>query len=410
MKIFYKTFGCRVNQIETESLCEKFSLVGVQRQNEIENCDMVFINSCSVTEKADRDVISIVKKAVRMGKKIAITGCYASLFPSEILKIAPETIIIPNTQKHLSAQILFKAAADDDFFCVKGSYNKTRAFVKVQDGCNLKCSYCIVPYARPVMKSKPYLKAINEVKELVKKGFKEISISGTRLGCYSCPETNYGIKELLSGLLEIEGNFRIRLSSLEPMEIDEKILKIGKQGGEKFCDHFHLPLQHCCDRVLKEMKRPYDFYFIRDRISMIRSFFPNAGIFADIISSFPNETEEDFKILKARLLDLSLSGLHAFSYSSRPFANSSRMSDLSQNIKITRAKQLRELDTKLRAFFASSMKGQILRVLSIRKKSDAVVGLSSNFLNVLLPRNCPKNNFYLAKISAFSKGFVLGEI
>ncbi len=410
MKIFYKTFGCRVNQIETESLCEKFASAGAQRQDDLENCDMVFINSCSVTEKADRDVLALVRKAAAAGRKIAVTGCYASIFPAEILKIAPEAVIIPNSQKHLSPQILFRAAAEDDFFRVNGSYNRTRAFVKVQDGCSLKCSYCIVPYGRPVMKSKPYLKAVNEVKELVKKGFKEISLSGTRLGCYKCPETNYGIKDLLKGILELEGNFRIRLSSLEPMEIDEEILKAAKQGREKFCDHFHLPLQHCCDRVLKEMKRPYDFSFVKERISMIRSFFGDAGIFADIISAFPTETEEDFEIMMERLSDLSLSGLHAFSYSSRPFAASSKMNDLPQNIKIKRSARARELDAGLRAFFASSMQGRTLRVLSLKKKGSAVIGLSSNFLNVLLPGNCRKNEFYSARISGFSKTFLSGEI
>ncbi|GAB4031847.1 MAG: tRNA (N(6)-L-threonylcarbamoyladenosine(37)-C(2))-methylthiotransferase MtaB [Elusimicrobiota bacterium] len=410
MKIYYKTFGCRVNQIETESLSEKFASAGATREEELFNCDMVFINSCSVTEKADRDVLSLIKKAASLNKKIAITGCYSSLFPEEVLKIAPSAVIISNSEKHLAPAILFKAASNDDFFSVKGSHGRTRAFVKVQDGCLLKCSYCIVPYGRSKLSSKPYEKALAEISGLVNSGFREITLSGTRLGCYKCPEKGYGLKELLSGVLAISGNFRIRLSSLEPMEIDESLLSLCSKAGGKFCDHFHLPIQHCCDSVLKDMRRPYNFAFVKERISMIRSFFPQAGIFADIISSFPSETDEDFEIMKNRLSELRLSGLHAFTYSPRPFTPAASMSQLPEKIKRERSKAARALDSFLRSSFALSMRGKKLRVLTIGKKDGATLSLSSNFLNVLLPQALARNEFYEAEIRGVSLSFLTGEI
>ena len=376
MKVYYKTFGCRVNQIETESLSEKFSLSGVIREEEIKNCDLVFINSCSVTEKADKDVLNLLKKAVSFGKKIAITGCYASLFPDNILKIAPDATIIPNSQKHRSPAILFKAESLDDFFQVKGSYTRTRAFVKVQDGCSLKCSYCIVPYGRSVLKSKPSDIVLSEISGLLNCGFKEIIISGTRLGCYKCPKKNYRLKELIEKIFELQGNFRIRLSSLEPMEIDEELLEICYQAKEKFCDHFHIPVQHCSDKILKDMKRPYDFPFIKARVELIRNFFPNAGVFADIISSFPTETLEDFEIMQNRLEKLAFSGLHPFSYSSRPFTQAAKLSQILPDEKKRRSVLLRKLDSFLRANFALSMQGKKLRVLSIKKKNEFMSGLS----------------------------------
>ncbi|MEW5951912.1 MAG: MiaB/RimO family radical SAM methylthiotransferase [Elusimicrobia bacterium] len=410
MKIFYKTFGCRVNQIETESLSEKFSSVGCEREDDLSACDMVFINSCSVTEKADKDILNFVKKSAAMGKKIAVTGCYSSLFPGEILKIAPQAVLIPNSQKHLSAQILFKASSQDDFFSVSGSYGRTRAFVKVQDGCDLKCSYCIVPYGRPVLKSKTYSKTLSEIDSLIKKGFKEITVSGTRLGRYECPETGFSLKELLKGIFSLDGNFRIRLSSLEPMEIDSKLLEICRQAGEKFCDHFHIPIQHCCDNILKDMKRPYNFAFVKEKIEIIKEMFPQSGVFADIISSFPTETCEDFKLNKQRIEELSLSGIHAFTYSSRPFTEASKMPQIDSKIKKERSLIIREFDLRLRAFFALSMKDKKLNVLSLRKKDGFYLGLSSNFLNVILPDKCVKNQFYNVKIKTVNGSFLAGEI
>ncbi len=410
MRIYYKTFGCRVNQIETESLSEKFSFLGVQTEDELKNCDMVFINSCAVTHKAERDVLALVKKAAYIGKKIAITGCYASLFPQEIIKIDPHAILIPNPQKHMAASILFNAKSDDNFFSVKGSCKRTRAFVKVQDGCNLKCSYCIVPYARSQINSKPLRIAIEEISNLVSSGFKEITISGTRLGCYKCPETGYGLKELLEALFALSGDFRLRLSSIEPMEIDEKIISVCKEAKDKFCDHFHISVQHLSDRVLKEMRRPYNFKFIKERVEIIRKYFPMAGIFADVISSFPSENEEDFSIMLDRLKELSFSGLHAFSYSPRPFTPAASMPQIPQKEKEIRSAEVKKIDVFLRAKFAFSMRNKTLRVLSLRKKDENMVSLSSNFLKVLISKNTEKNKFYNVKIAGCSADFLYGEI
>jgi len=411
MKIYFKTFGCRVNQIETQSVSEKFSLAGYARTENAGEADFIFINTCCVTEKADRDVLNFIKKssALNPAARLLVTGCYSTLFPEAVLRLRKDALLFPNPEKEKIVSIISGKEFGPDFFKVTGFEGKTRAFVKIQDGCDLKCSYCIVPFGRKEIKSKDSRELLEEIRLLLRNGFKEIILSGTRLGYYKCPEKGWGLKELLAELLALPGEFRIRLSSLEPMEINPALLSVLAGAGDKFCDHFHLPLQSGSDAVLKAMKRPYNGAFFSERVEMIRNLFPRAGIFSDVIAGFPLETERDFEDTLLFIEKNALSGLHAFTYSAREGAEAGKYPGKPQAVKAARSKKLRELDLKLRSRFSVSLTGSRLKVITLKRKGDFTLGLSSNFQNVLLEGSPGVNLLGEARIKGFSDKFLSGE-
>lgn len=395
MKIYFKTFGCRINQIETESIYEKALRYGIDRVNNLEECDFSFINSCSVTENADRDVLNFIKKANSLNKKVIVSGCLATLWPQKILDVDKNAIIIPNNEKSKALEIAFSLKTEDNFFSVNGFYGHTRAFVKIQEGCDLKCSYCVVSKARPDISSKDSSEVLKEIKTLINSKFKEITLCGTRLGYYKCPKKGYRLKDLISEIFSLNGEFRIRLSSIEPMELNTDLLEILKKGGDKFCDHFHISIQHFSDNVLKAMRRPYKTSQVINSIKEIRKLFPDSGIFADIITAFPSETEEDFIINKKHITEMKLSGIHSFTYSKRPMTEAASMKQLSQSIKICRSKEMRSLDLELRNSFLKSMLNKRLNVLILKTNSDFASAISSNFINVLIKNEGLKKNIFV---------------
>ncbi len=411
VKVYFKTVGCRVNQVETESLREKFAALGHSAADDPGEADLVVVNTCSVTAKADRDCVAFLRKtaASNPGTAIAVTGCLATLEPQKILAAAPRAALFANKEKENIPAAVCGSASASDFFSVTKFHGKARAFIKVQEGCNLKCAYCLVNLARSELRSKPLKSAVSEVRKLISAGFAEVVLCGTRLGGYSCPETGADLARLMAGLFSLEGAFRLRFSSIGSEELTPELLGTLKAGGEKFCDYFHLPLQAGADTVLKAMGRLYDTGRYKAKVEQLRAIFPGVGVYADIIAGYPSESQGDFEAALSYVRDLALSGLHVFSFSARPGTRAASLKPLSSGIVSARSAALRALDAELRGAYAASLLGKELTVLTLRNKESRSLALASDFVNVELPGPLKTGRLLRCRVTAAREGRCLAE-
>ena len=411
MKIYYKTVGCRVNQVETESLREKFAALGHGAADSPEEADLVVVNTCSVTAKADRDCLAFLRRTAAANPRasIAVTGCLATLEPKRVLAAAPNAALFTNKEKEEIPARLCGAPAAADFFSVGRFHGRARAFVKVQDGCNLKCAYCLVNLARPELRSKPLAAAVAEVKQLVGEGFSEIVLCGTRLGSYRCGETGAALDGLMGELFALEGEFRMRFSSIESEELTPALLRTLKTAGPRFCDYFHLPLHAGADPVLKAMGRPYDTARYAAKAAELRALFPGAGVYADIIAGYPSETDADFAAALAYVRGLELAGLHVFSYSARPGTRAAALKPLPPPVVAARSAALRALDGELRSAFAASLLGGEYTALALRNKGGRAQALASNFVGLELPGPQKPGRLLRCRVTAARGGACLAE-
>lgn len=410
--MFFKTFGCRVNQIETESLREKIIAFGNSETKDVAEADSVVVNTCSVTSKADRDCLAFIRKtsAANPQCSIFVSGCFAELSADKIKAVCPEARIFKNSEKEKIASSVCNTVCREDFSSVSGFYGRSRAFVKVQDGCNLKCSYCLVNMARSEIKSKPLGNALSEIKNLINNGFKEIVLCGTRLGYYHCPQTKASLADLMSELFALDGDFRIRFSSVEITELNPKLIDILAKAGDKFCNYFHLPLQSGSDKVLKDMNRPYNTSQYEQTVNNLRKIFPNVGIYADIIVGYPTETDEDFNIADDFVKKVNMSGLHIFSFSARKGTPAAALKPLQPSIITSRSEQLHKTDAVLRENFALSQKGKTLQTLVLSNKKGISRGLSSNFLNINFGTQAKNGTLHKVLIEKNDKDILFGDI
>lgn len=400
-----------MNQVESESLRARFAALGHSAAATPEEADLVVVNTCSVTAKADRDCVAFLRKtaASNPAAAIAVTGCLATLAPAKILAAVPKASVFANADKEKIPSLVCGAPPKEDFFPVEGFKGRSRAFVKVQEGCDLKCSYCLVNLARDKMSSKPLKSAVAEIERLVSAGFAEIVLCGTRLGIYRCPETGADLAALVSELFALPGAFRVRFSSIEPGEVNAPLLRALAVPGGRFCDYFHVPLQSGSDAVLRAMGRNYDAAFYRGRLEEIRSFFPSAGVYADIIAGYPSETEDEFRKSMDFVRSCGLSGLHVFSFSSRPGTRAASLVPLPPRTVKARSEALRGLDRELRASFAASMLGRVLEVLPLSSKAGRSRALASNFLEVDIPA-APAGRLLRCRVTAARNGSCAGEL
>lgn len=400
-----------MNQVETESLREKFMGLGHTAAEAPEEADLVVVNTCSVTEKADRDCVAFLRKTAAANPKasIAVTGCLATLEPKKILAAAPGATLFTNKEKENIPARFCGSAPSGDFFSVTKFHGKARAFVKVQDGCDLKCAYCLVNLARSELRSKPLEAVVLEIKKLVDSGFAEIVLCGTRLGIYRCEKSGATLADLMKRLFALDGDFRLRFSSMESEELNPELLKVLKAAGPKFCDYFHLPLQAGSDGVLKAMGRLYDTAKYRAKLEELRSIFPGVGIYADIIAGYPTETEEDFAAAVKFVRDCGLSGLHVFSFSGRPGTKAAALKALPQKTVAARSAALRVLDGELRAAYAASMLGKKYTALVLKNREGRALALASNFVNLELPGPQKAGRLIRCRVTAARSGSCLAE-
>ncbi|MDU2354450.1 MAG: tRNA (N(6)-L-threonylcarbamoyladenosine(37)-C(2))-methylthiotransferase MtaB, partial [Anaerococcus sp.] len=394
------TLGCKVNQYESEAVEELFLEKGYQRQ--ARNADIYVINTCTVTNMSDRKSRQMISRARRDNPDavIAVMGCYSQVKPEEVAEINGVDIVLGSRNKEsvveLCEDILQNKNVRDKIIApsetksfeelqISNQTEMTRAYLKIQDGCNMYCSYCLIPYARGNIVSRGIGDIVEETKRLAANGFKEIVLTGIHVSSFGKDfDEDISLIDAIEAVAKVDGIERIRLSSMEPRHISRNFLERMKATG-KACDHFHLSLQSGSDDILKAMNRKYDTVIFKQKVNLIREVFPNAGITTDIIVGFPGETEENHKQTMSFVEEIKFSKTHLFKFSPREGTRAAKMGDqINGNIKKERLHDLEKLEEKNRIEFLEKQLDQILSVL-IESKSDFKGysgGYSTNYLKV----------------------------
>jgi threonylcarbamoyladenosine tRNA methylthiotransferase MtaB len=372
---FIYTFGCKVNRYETELIAQKLQSQGLNAVDNPTQADTIIFNSCTVTAKADKECLYLIRKSLKLphNPKIILTGCMAKNSQYNFKDLFSGIEIEPDKNK------LF----DNPTQTLNKFDNRSRAFLKIQDGCNAFCSYCIVPFVRNKLWSKDVEVVLGEIKNFVAQGFSEIVLTGIHIGKF---ET--GISNLLEKIMELKGDFRIRLSSIELNEIDDKLIKLMQKNPEKICQHLHIPLQSGSDKILELMNRKYHTKDFENKIKELATLFQNISITTDIITGFPQETQTDHQQTLNFINKNPFSRLHIFRYSDRTGTKANTFPNKvpPEEIKL-RSKALLEIDTKKREQFLLANAGSLRPAVSIGTNKS----LTDNYLTIPHP---PKQGIF----------------
>lgn len=407
-KVAFYTLGCKLNFSETSTIARNFVNEGFKRVDFSEKADIYVINTCSVTDNADKRFKSIVKNALKQNEDafLIAVGCYAQLKPEELAAVDGVDLVLGATEKFNVTSYINDLSkndvgevhsceiADADFYV--GSYSvgdRTRAFLKVQDGCDYKCTYCTIPLARGISRSDTLSNVLNNAAEIASKGIKEIVLTGVNIGDYGKGE--FGNKkhkhtflDLVKALDNVDGIHRLRISSIEPNLLKDETIDFVADS-DVFVPHFHIPLQSGSDTLLKKMKRRYQRKVYTNRVQKIKETMPDACIGVDVIVGFPGETDELFLETYNYLNDLDVSYLHVFTYSERPNTEAVKMDGVVPKRKrAKRSKMLRGLSAKKRRAFYESQLGNTLTVLfESENKEGYIHGFTENYVKVKTPWN-----------------------
>lgn len=407
-KVAVHTLGCKLNFSESATIAEQFTARGYQLTDSIFDTDILILNTCSVTNNAEREGRQIVRRVLRRSPNtfIAVTGCYAQLRPEEIASIKGVDIVLGAKEKfsifkHLSdfgkrsIPLVLSDSIEEatDFYIAtsSGSSSRTRAFLKVQDGCDYNCSFCTIPEARGASRSGEIEQIVDQAIQLCESGYREIVLSGVNVGDFGSKTGNSFLQLVQTIENEERITARIRISSIEPNLLKDEIIELIA-GSRKFCPHFHIPLQSGSSKILKLMQRRYNLDLYRSRIEKIKSLMPHACIGADVIVGFPSETDLDAQETYRFIESLDLSYLHVFTYSERPGTKAAAMTwQIDPQARYDRNEILRRLsEHKLRAFYESQM-GALGEVILENKEiacSDGAMlyrtGHTSNYVRVRL--------------------------
>lgn len=405
-KVAFYTLGCKLNFSETSTIARSFEEEGYQRVDFDEPADIYVINTCSVTENADKQFKQIVRKALKTNPKafLAAVGCYAQLKPEELASVDGVDLVLGAKEKFNITQYIDDLTknnegvvhsceiSETDFYV--GSYSigdRTRAFLKVQDGCDYKCTYCTIPMARGISRSDTIENIIANAKKISDKGIKEIVLTGVNIGDYGKGE--FGNKkhehtflELVQALDKVEGIERLRISSIEPNLIKDETIDFIAQSNS-FVPHFHIPLQSGSNEILKKMKRRYLRELYVSRVAKIREVMPDACIGVDVIVGFPGETDEHFLETYYFLNDLDISYLHVFTYSERDNTEAVLMDGVVPDaVRAKRSKMLRGLSAKKRnAFYTSQLGKEKIVLFESDNKQGYIHGFTENYVKVKAP-------------------------
>ena len=398
MKVSFYTLGCKVNLYETEVVMSKFKNKGYEIVDFSDKADIVVINTCTVTNTSDKKSRNIIRQAVKNNPDaiIIVMGCYTQVRSEDIKNIDGVNIIIGNTNKSKIVElveeyiktkenkVLVENIMNTSFesMTIDSFETKTRAFVKIQDGCNNYCAYCIIPYARGNIRSKEKEDVIKEVNYLVENGYKEVVLTGIHTGHYGKERYDYDFSDLLNELCKIDNLLRLRISSIEITELDDKFLETLK-NNKKIVDHLHIPLQSGCDKTLKEMNRKYDTSYYINKINKIRKIRKDISITTDLIVGFPNETDEDFNKTYNFIKKVNFSKIHVFPYSRRKNTKADLMENqVPENIKKERVKKILELSKELELNYMKQFLNKGLKILVEKCEDNIVFGHTPNYIGV----------------------------
>lgn len=430
-KVAFCTLGCKVNQYETEAITEMFKKNGYEVVDFEEVADIYIVNTCTVTNLSDRKSRQMIRRAKKNNKDsvIVAVGCYAQVSPDEVLSIPEVNLVIGTKDKGKILENINSIKEGQDKFNlvqdimktrefeelgVEVYKERTRAFIKIQEGCNQFCSYCIIPYARGPIRSRPVEYVLDEVKKLVLNGYKEIVLTGIHIASYGKDIKTTSLLDIIKKVHEIDGVERIRLGSIEPTIITHDFVnEISKL--KKVCPHFHISLQSGCDSTLKRMNRKYTTEEYRASVGLLRDVLKDVSITTDIMVGFPGETDMEFNETVRFLEEISFAAMHVFKYSQRKGTPAADYTEqVSPQKKDKRSNVLIELSSRKTKEFNKRYEGRIMQVLfeqDVKGKGGIIEGLTSNYIKVQCKGEADLNGQILkAKLYEAVEDYVKGHI
>ncbi|MBR5122392.1 MAG: tRNA (N(6)-L-threonylcarbamoyladenosine(37)-C(2))-methylthiotransferase MtaB [Anaerotignum sp.] len=392
--------GCKVNQYESEAIAELFAEKGYEIVDIDDEADVYVINTCTVTNFGDKKSRQLIRKVKRQNENaiVCVVGCYAQTAPQELMKVEGVNLVLGTKDRAQIVELVENYKVENGVeshvsdimkerlfepLSIQKLANRTRAYLKIQDGCSQYCSYCIIPYARGPIRSREPEDVIAEVKRLAENGFKEVVLTGIHVASYGKDRRDTSLLEILRQVHDVEGIDRIRFSSIEPNVVTEEFAQ-AIADMPKVCDHFHLSLQSGCDKTLKEMNRKYDTEKYRQAAATLRKYLPEVALTTDIIAGFPGETEEDFQASYDFAKEIGFAKIHAFPYSpKRGTPAAERKDQLLNAVKSERSHRLIELSDKMADDFVQAYVGKEVEVLFERAIEDGVYeGHTTNYIKV----------------------------
>ncbi|MNB68358.1 Threonylcarbamoyladenosine tRNA methylthiotransferase MtaB [compost metagenome] len=402
--VAFYTLGCKVNFYDTEAIWQLFKQEGYEQVDFEGQADVYLINTCTVTNTGDKKSRQMIRRAVRRNPEaiVAVTGCYAQTSPGEILDIPGVDLVIGNqdrdqimthvnsirdSRQPVNAVRNIMKTREFEELDVPGFADRTRAFLKIQDGCNNFCTFCIIPWSRGLSRSRDPKSIVKQAHQLVEAGYKEIVLTGIHTGGYGDDLENYRLSDLLWDLDKVDGLERVRISSIEASQIDDKLMDALNRSS-KMCRHLHIPLQAGHNEVLKRMRRKYTTEEYLAKMERIRQAMPDVAITTDVIVGFPGETDEMFRAGYDFMKQIGYSEMHVFPYSKRTGTPAARMEDqVDEDVKNERVQQLIDLSEDMQLAYARRFLGQTVAVIPERSAKDAPArsiqhGFSDNYLQV----------------------------
>ncbi len=420
MKFNIITLGCKVNTYESEFMLECLTSSGYLYDEK--NPDIIIINTCSVTNNADSKSLKTVRRAKREHPNsiIVVCGCSSENNQAKYRELGID-ILLGNRKKSAIVDIItdylkthdkyvyFANSRNLDFedMTVSKFNTHTRAFIKIEDGCNNFCSYCIIPYTRGTTRSKNFNQVLKEAQELVKNGHQEIVLTGIHTGAYNYD--GHDLSDVLHEMAKIPDLKRIRISSIEITELNAKFMQELK-NNPKICNHLHIPLQSGSDNILKKMNRKYDTNYFTNKVKELRSIRPDISLTTDAIVGHPYETDADFATYLKYCEDLNFSKIHVFPYSKRDGTLASTMPQVPEDIKKERTQKLLELSDKLEEQYYQKFLNQTVEVLTEEEKDGYIIGHTSNYLKVYLKGDYKLNIFYKCLLTKYDNKVLYGEV
>ena len=406
MKFNIVTFGCKVNQYESNMMKEKMLSSNFFYTENMEDANIIIVNTCSVTNVSDKKCLKMIRKVKRECPKaiLVVAGCssqnnqkeYESLDIDILLGNKDKSIINELIKEYIDTKKRYVKFYNDRNLefedMLINNYNHVRAFIKIEDGCDNFCSYCIIPYVRGTVRSKNFDKVLEEAKNLVKNGHKEIVLTGIHTGHYM--DSGHDLTDLINDLSKIDELVRIRISSIEITELNDKFLD-SLSKNEKICNHLHIPLQAGSDEILKKMNRKYDLKYFEEKINKIRSIRPDISISTDIIVGFPYESDELFESTLNFSEKIKFSKIHVFPYSVRVgTAAASMPNQIDEHVKKMRVKKLMDLSEKLEKEYENKFIGKTLDILVEEVSENKSIGHSSNYIKLEVNEKLEKGKIY----------------